>query len=137
LRRRKKEFQFRAEEGGGGVEDIGGREVVVVEAFRVPILQIEGVKKELGGLVGGGVAERRESLEEVRRWVGLYCDSARDEMPLLELAVALAVKNWTGRRPGEKVEERQVLIASDGGRIMVMVILVILTDLMDVVELHV
>ena len=45
---------------------------VVVEAWRAPILQIDGVKNELGGLEEGGVAERSESLEDARRCVGLY-----------------------------------------------------------------
>ena len=45
---------------------------VVVEAWRTPVLHREGVKNDPGGLDEGGVAERRESLEEVRRCVGLY-----------------------------------------------------------------
>lgn len=36
------------------------------------VLHNEGVKKEPGGFFGGGVAERRERLEDARRWVGLY-----------------------------------------------------------------
>lgn len=60
----------------------------------------------------------------------------------LELLVALAVKNWTGRRAGEKVEERRALMASDGGRIMLMVMLGLCPSMgggfsMTVVELHV
>jgi hypothetical protein len=62
-------------------------------------------------------------------------------MLLLELIVALSVKNWTGRRPGEKVEERRALMASDGGRIMLMAMLTVLPQVGGlftvVVELHV
>lgn len=74
----KKSFQFSATEEAGGlarraaVAGVGsdcGCEVV--EAFLVPVLQRLGVKKESGELVAGGVTERRESFDEVRRWVGL------------------------------------------------------------------
>lgn len=62
-------------------------------------------------------------------------------MLLLELMVALAEKNWTGRRPGEKVDDSRMLMASDGGRIMLMVIVGALSFadvfLMDCIELHV
>lgn len=77
LRSLKKSFQFRRTEEAGGFDRPAGVAGVgcgcdVVEAFRTPIRQIEGVKKEPGGLAGGGVAERRESLEDARRCVGLY-----------------------------------------------------------------
>lgn len=74
LRSSKKEFQFRRTEAAGGLDSPAevGSGCDVVEAFRAPILQIDGVKNEPGGLAGDGVAERRESLEDARRCVGLY-----------------------------------------------------------------
>jgi hypothetical protein len=42
-------------------------------------------------------------------------------MVRLEPVDALAVKNWPGRRPGEKVDESRTLMARDGGRIRLMV----------------
>jgi hypothetical protein len=72
LRSLKKSFQFRRMEEGGGLASPAGVEGVgsgleIVEAFRVLVLQRLGVKKEPGGLAGGGVAERRENLDEARR----------------------------------------------------------------------
>lgn len=47
----------------------------------------------------------------------MYCVNARDERDLRELVVAVAVKKFVLRRPGEKVEESLALMANDGGRI--------------------
>lgn len=62
-------------------------------------------------------------------------------MVRFELIVALAVKNWTGRRPGEKVDDSRMLKANDGGRIIWMVIVALLSSpdalLIIVVRLHV
>jgi hypothetical protein len=72
----KKSFQFKTVEEVGGLTSAAGVEGVgsgweVVDTFRVPVLQRLGVKKEPGGLAGGGVAERRESLDEARGCDGL------------------------------------------------------------------
>ena len=71
LRSLKKSFQFRIKEEPAGVAGVGSG-LAVVEAFREPILQRDGVKNEPVGPLGGGVAERRESLDDLSRCVGLY-----------------------------------------------------------------